>query len=246
MKENSGCLKLFVSWQQRNQIIESRILEHAGNASELQILEAGCGQRWEVKLTGVKYHLTGIDLDKAALDIRKDRANDLDEIIQGDLRTVDLKGRQFDVIYNSYVLEHVDGAEIVMKNFVRWMKPGGMLVLKIPDPKSVKGFFTRVTPHWFHVLYCKYVLGIKTAGQPGHMPYPTYFDPVVSREGVHRFCRDHHLSIIDEYGEGLTKPGHGIMQRALQVFVRTVELLSIGSLSAKHSNLYYVIRRDSV
>lgn len=40
-----------------------------------------------------------------------------------------------------------------MKNFVTWVKPNGIIIIKIPDPYSVRGFVTRNTPFWFHVLY---------------------------------------------------------------------------------------------
>src|SRR6202035_5001393 len=47
----------------------------------LSILEAGCGQSWLIDLTDVEYRLTGIDLDPAALEMRKTRFHDLDDAI---------------------------------------------------------------------------------------------------------------------------------------------------------------------
>ncbi|MGH9955766.1 MAG: methyltransferase domain-containing protein, partial [Pyrinomonadaceae bacterium] len=75
------------------------------------------------------------------------------------------------VIYNSFVLEHIEDASQVLQNSTRWLKPGGIVVLKIPDPDSVCGFITRVTPHWFHVFYYRYLLGARNAGKPGYAPY---------------------------------------------------------------------------
>src|SRR5690606_33965359 len=131
------------------------------------ILEAGCGNSWQLKLPGVKYVLTGVDLNEDALRIRKCERKDLDGVIHGDLRTVALDADQYDVIYNSFVLEHVQQAEHVLSNFCRWLKPGGILILRIPDPKSVYGFLSRLTPFWFHVFYKRFIAGIKTAGKPG-------------------------------------------------------------------------------
>ena len=237
-------LPLVTSYAQRNSIIENSIRKNISNNQELQILEAGCGQCWEIDLTGVNYRLTGIDLDRVALSIRIEKYNDLNEIIEGDLRDVDLGGRTFDAIYNSYVLEHVSGAETVLCNFVKWTKPGGVIIIKIPDPSSVKGFITRITPHWFHIFYYKHLLGIKTAGRPGFMPYPTYFDSVVSRQGINKFCEKNGLQVEAEYGEGLTKPGVGVRRILIQLFIRTVAFVSFGVLSSKHTNLLYILRRD--
>jgi 2-polyprenyl-3-methyl-5-hydroxy-6-metoxy-1,4-benzoquinol methylase len=91
-----------------------------GDNGSLNILEAGCGRRWPFDLAGTEYRLTGVDLDQAALEIRKTRERDLHEAIHGDLRTVALPAGAYDVIYNSYVLEHVDGAEQVLRNFLLW------------------------------------------------------------------------------------------------------------------------------
>jgi hypothetical protein len=62
---------------------------------------------------------------KEALRIRRDETKDLDEAIVGDLRTADFGQRTFDVIFNSYVLEHVPGAQQVLENFNRWVKRPG-------------------------------------------------------------------------------------------------------------------------
>src|SRR6267154_4568853 len=47
----------------------------------LEILEAGCGREWPIKLEGVRYRLTGIDLDEAALESRVRDVGDLHEAI---------------------------------------------------------------------------------------------------------------------------------------------------------------------
>ena len=242
---NGYQLQLLKSYEQRNKVIENHIREIARDRNELQILEAGCGQRWIIDLKGVSYRLTGLDIDTAALEIRREKFRDLDEIIEGDLRNVDLGERKFDVIYNAYVLEHVDGAKDVLNNFLRWLKPGGIVVLYIPDPASVKGFVTKFTPTWFHVMYYRYFLGSKTAGLPGHMPYPTYFDSIVSRRGIHEFCAANQLSVIAEYGDGLTTHGTGLRRLFLKLLVKGIAALSLGSLSSRHVDLLFVIRRST-
>src|SRR5688572_850169 len=160
-------LRLLESHDFEKQMLERYIRENAAKNGSLNILEAGCGQTWALNLQGVNYHLTGVDVDRAALEIRKHKTKDLDEIVEGDLCTVDLRENQYDVIYNSYVLEHIDGAETVMKNFLRWLKPGGIMILRFPDRQTAYGFMTRFSPFWFHVFFKKVLMGDPNAGKPG-------------------------------------------------------------------------------
>jgi SAM-dependent methyltransferase len=203
----------------------------------LQILEAGCGQKWELDLEGVRYALTGVDLDPAALKIRIEMQKDLDDGIVGDLRCVSLPENSFDVIYSYYVLEHIRNAEAVLRNFLNWLRPGGIAIIKIPDPHSVHGFLTRKTPHWFHVFFYRFVLRNKKAGTPGHGPYPTYYNPVVSRSGMRKFCSDNGVALV-EFGDASE-----YADKLVDYIARLVGTLAFGKLSTRHSDLLYIVRK---
>jgi SAM-dependent methyltransferase len=224
-------------------LLESWIDRHY-KQEPLRILEAGCGNRWPLKLT-VPYTLTAVDIDANALEIRKAKMRDLDQVFVGDLRTADLVPEgQFDVIYNSFVLEHVQGAEQVLDNFFRWLKPGGLLVVRFPDRNSVYGFLTRITPFWSHVLLKRYVYGSKTAGKPGFDPYPTVYDRVVSRQGMHEYCRRNGHGIKDETGYANYLPRKAPLNTLSRLLVRIVSLLSMGRLDWRHNNLTFVIQKS--
>jgi 2-polyprenyl-3-methyl-5-hydroxy-6-metoxy-1,4-benzoquinol methylase len=98
------------SWREEMDTMADYIKQEAATKGKLSILEAGCVTMWALDLWDVQYTLTGVDMDKDALDIRKNQQRDLDICIIGDLRTVRLDESAYDVIYSSYVLEHVDGA----------------------------------------------------------------------------------------------------------------------------------------
>lgn len=166
-------------------------IRHASDGAEpIRILEAGCGQRWPFEGSDLPVHITGVDLNADALRIRRHVSGDLDEMIIGDLRTVDLPAGRFDVAYCSFVLEHVSGAEMVLDRLRAALRPGGRLVVRVPDGDSVYGFFVRHSPHRAHLLYRRYVAGFREAGQPGFGPYPTVYDSVVSvQSGVGRSTR---------------------------------------------------------
>ena len=181
-------LALLGSFQDVKREMRRVMLEQGAAGRSVEILEAGCGSRWDVQLDGLDYKVIGVDLDAAAVEARMTVRKDLDEVIIGDLLKVDLGDRKFDIIFNSFVLEHVVGAESLLQRFVGWLRPGGIILIRIPDPDSVKGLVTKLTPHWFHVWYYRVVLRYPGAGQPGKPPYPTIYEPVVSRPGIRDFA----------------------------------------------------------
>jgi 2-polyprenyl-3-methyl-5-hydroxy-6-metoxy-1,4-benzoquinol methylase len=237
-------LALTTSWHQEIQVLADCIKQKPRGSEPLQILEAGCGQKWDLKLGDTPYVLTGVDYDPAALEIRKNVVKDLDKTIVGDLRTARLTENFYDVIFCSYVLEHVQGARTVLENFVRWLKPDGMVIVQIPDPHSVKGFVTRMTPHWFHVFFYRHVRGFKHAGEPGHQPYPTHYDAVVSRRGMREFCRHNGLAIKAEFGCGWRTHGKGLMRVSIDLIQWLMSKFSLGALSSRHDDITFVMQRE--
>jgi SAM-dependent methyltransferase len=216
------------------QRIVQNYLRQLGASDEINILEAGCGRYWPFDLQGARYKLTGVDADKHALEHRKNAEKDLDDAILADLRSLDLPSNTYDVIYNAFVLEHIDGAEQVLQKFLNWLKPNGSLIVSIPDRYSAYGFFAHHTPHWLHVFFYRYILGSKNAGKPGFCPYPTFYDTIVSREGIREFARNNELTIREECGFYIPPPPVGLL-------MRIINFLSFGRLAADHCNLLYIL-----
>lgn len=218
-----------ITYDQMNATLESQL---DALPPPVRILEAGCGRRWGLKLS-VPYVLTGIDLDRDALAAR----TDLDHAIVGDLTQAEFPPRSFDVIYCAFVLEHVKGAEQALERFLRWLAPGGLLVIKVPDRDSAYGFLARTTPLWLHVLTYRWLLGYREAGTPGHGPYPTHYDEVISKGGLTRFCGAH----------GLAEPRvHRLCsysgRRLVAAAAWLVSALSLGRLAWRHNNLLLTAR----
>ncbi len=239
-------LELIEGSTQGNEIIENFIRNKASDGELIHILEAGCGRRWPYRLEGIQYFLTGVDMDRDALEIRKNTLSDLHETIEGNLCSVNLGADKYDAIYCSYVLEHIKRADLVMKKFVEWVKPNGIIIIKIPDPKSVQGYFTRITPYWFHVFYYRVIMGIKNAGKLGYGPYPTYYNPIVSRSGIRNFCNDggNNLVLDVEYGYRSIRPSRGI-RKMIHMFKKVINIISIGYFDHKHTDLLYILRKKT-
>jgi SAM-dependent methyltransferase len=237
-------VRLLKSWAQESGLLEKHIKQKATDGVPLHILEAGCGQNWPLELEDIQFTLTGNDIDRDMLLLRKAKHNDLDEMIVGDLRFLDLQEHRYDVIFNSYVLEHIDGAEGVLENFSNWLKPGGILILRIPDRNSVRGFVARNTPFWFHMFYVKYILGLRDAGTTGEGPFRAFYDPIVSRAGIHEFCRKNRFIIKEEFGHGSHLESKGIRGILIYLFVRAVSLLSLGKLASDHTDITYILEKE--
>ncbi len=235
------------SWSESNRLV-SDFVNHYFTATDkpktVQILEAGCGQQWNLDLD-INYKLTGCDLSREALEIRKQRNGDLDDFIVGDLATVSIENNAYDLIYCSYVLEHLNGAEAVLDRFFDWLRAGGLAILIFPDRDSVFGFITRMTPHWFHVFYYKHILKFPNAGLPGYNPFPTAYDPVTSRKGIHQYCRERGHTIAKEFAVELeipkTRPG---LSPLISAGVKSMAAVSFGRLTAEHQNLTLIVQKQ--
>lgn len=234
------------SWEEIDQLQSDAIRALAQQLGRpLSILEAGCGQRWTLDLTGVDFTLTGVDLDPAALELRKSKMRDLDVSIVGDLCSVQLPEASFDIVYSAFVLEHVQRADLALENLARWLRPGGLLILRLPERRAARTFLTRALPHMVHVWYYRYVLGKQQAGQPGHAPYPTYHHPITDREHLCRFLLERGVHCLNMYGDGFVREGeHPVTRLAIRGIVRTVSALSLGTLTADYRDLLYIASKN--
>lgn len=198
---------------------------------------------WYFHLDGLAYELTGLDLDPSALAARRANKGDMTHSFVGDLRTAALPESNFDVIYNAFVLEHVENARQALVNFTRWLKPGGLLIVRVPDRDSVQGFLARFTPHWFHVLYYRWAWKLKDAGKPGFAPYRTIYDDVVSRQGLEEFCTRNGMQVVEVLGVGTFRRGYGLASRVTPIVAWVVSMLTFGRVHARYVDLTVVARK---
>jgi SAM-dependent methyltransferase len=150
------------------------------------VLDAGCGYVLPVDLPPT-VHLVGLDASAEAL--AKNR--NIDEAMVADLQTVRLPSESYDAVLCWTVLEHVSDPRAVLENLASSLKPGGALIVGIPNVWSLKGLITKLTPHWFHVWVYRHLLGWREAGAPGFGPYRTY----LRREMAPRRVEEHARSL---------------------------------------------------
>lgn len=125
------------------------------------VLEAGCG-----RLKHFDYPddavIAGLDISQDQLDLN----DHVHERILGDVQTW-TTDRTWDTVVSMYVLEHLDDPVRTVANMLGWTRPGGLLVIGVPNLWSLRGLITRLTPFWFHELAYRWVYRRTMA------PFPT-------------------------------------------------------------------------
>ena len=99
-------------------------------------------------------------------------------MITGDLRTVPIPQRAYDVVYCALLLERVHHVELVLDRLVSALKPGGLLLLRTGDRHSAAALLDRLLPAPARrVVWSRFRPGI-----PG--PFGPVYEKAVCDEGI--------------------------------------------------------------
>ncbi len=119
----------------------------------VSVLQAGClaplRELGIAELTegGFEISVTALDADQPlARRVLLDTHSAYDDVITGDLRTVPIPPRAFDVVYCAALLERVRHVELVLDRLNGALKPGGLLFLRTADRYSATALLDRVLP----------------------------------------------------------------------------------------------------
>ncbi len=100
----------------------------------------------------------------------------------GDLRTVLLPQRSFDIVQATLLLERIEHAELVLDRLVGALKPGGLLCLQVRDRDCAAGFLDRVLPGGARRMIWRK----QRPGRPG--PHPAVYERVTSVRGIQSYA----------------------------------------------------------
>jgi len=230
------------------QAMLSDVVRIQGRSAPLRVLVAGAG--WALDVDDVELTVSGvreaqhdpavlhnIDLTEPTVIDLTDRDHDTDPAELHLLADAPLPEHAFDVVYSGAVLEHVHDAERLLDRLVRATRPGGILLLLIPERESVAGLLARRAPHRLHTMLRRYVPSSGVAD-----PCPAVFDPVLSRRGMRRFAASRGLSVEAEWAERATPARFGALGTAVDLGLHGVAMLSLGRLTATYDQLVYVLR----
>jgi SAM-dependent methyltransferase len=214
-------------------------------APHLAIYEAGGGSTCFLPLEMLRRaHVTVVDIDAEQL-----RNNDYaQEKILGDIQTYRFPRESFDLITCYNVLEHVVDVEAVLTGLCNELKPGGLILIGAPNPKSLSGIVTKYTPHWFHVWFYRHVIGDKLAGLPGQPPFPTVFHPLITLTNLEAFAKANGLEMI--YRRAYESPRFPQMRAlkplpaaALDTLAAALNVFLPDEADVRHGDYHVILRK---
>ena len=155
----------------------------------------------------------------------------------GDLRTVPLPQRSFDIVQATLLLERIEHAELVLDRLVGALKPGGLLCLQVRDRDSAAGFLDRVLPGGVRRMIWRR----HRPGRPG--PHPAVYERVTSVRGIQSYALMRGLVVAEHQPLGGLAGGLRPAPRGYLAAQKLVAAASRGRLTAAHEELLYVMRK---
>jgi SAM-dependent methyltransferase len=165
--------------------LERIILAATSKGRPLAVLDAGCGDRCALAYPS-DADVTGVDVSSEPLA----RNARLDRRIVADLAQADLGEQRFDVIVCWDVLEHLRDPGSALDNMADALAPNGLLVVKVPNVRSLKGLATKFTPYGFHRWLYR-TFGITAEA----MPFPTPFRWSLAADALRSWGQERGLSL---------------------------------------------------
>lgn len=120
-------------FRSRNRLIQSAATKYARNAQN--ILEIGCGSGFVLqglRETFPTALFTASDIHCSGLQVAADRNGKDVRFLQMDARVIPFRD-EFDLVGCFDVIEHIDDDEAVLKEVQLALRPGGVLILTVPQ-----------------------------------------------------------------------------------------------------------------
>ena len=212
------------------------------DGQQIMILQAGCTTAGGdlgvgvLREEGADIAVSLIDDDQPVTRATLGMDASLAGYVQGDLRTVPMPPRSYDIVLCALLLQRIKHAELVLDRLVAAIRPGGLLLLRFTDRDSCGGFLDRVMPS----VARNAVWRKRRPGRPG--PYPAVYERLSSVRGVQAYALKRELVIAERQALGglagvLAEP------RGFLAAQKLVAWLSRGRLTAAHEELLYVLRK---
>jgi SAM-dependent methyltransferase len=213
------------------------------NGNGVRVLEAGCGSASMLRLPP-DAHIVGIDISQNQLD----RNTSLSEKVLGDIQTYPIPEAAFDLIICWDVLEHVEHPDQAIRNLSRGLNDRGLLILAMPNVRSLKGLVTKLTPHRFHIWMHRTVFGLPSAGVEGHGPFPTHMPRSMAPGSLLKLAQQCglevvHLSLTESRFQVQLRRHLRIDGQLWKLFCRGFGTMTLGRLSLDQTEVGMILRR---
>jgi len=179
-------------WPREKTAVQRLIDDYAAaTPGPLRVLEAGCGSSSRFTLPE-RSTMDGIDISEQQLA----RNTQVTERIQGDLQTYPLPAQRYDLVVCWDVLEHLPRPNEAVARMLTTTKPGGLVILAMPNVHSLHAKITKWTPLWFHTAYYRYVEGKRESGHNDVGPFKTYLRPETGVDDLTTFAQRHGFDVV--------------------------------------------------
>jgi hypothetical protein len=159
------------------------------------------------------------------------------EVILGDLRSVAMPPRSFDIVHCALLLDRISHVELVLDRFTAALRPGGLLLLRIRDRDCAAGLLDRMAPQWARrALWTRL-----NPGQPG--PFPAVYSPAASDRGIRAYTQLRGLVIAQRTTVRTLPAVPGRTARAVAAACSLISRLTRGHVTDAHDEVVYVIRK---
>lgn len=208
-----------------------------------RVLDAGCGRRCFLNFSRDAF-VVGLDVGEAEL-----AANErLDERIVGALETYPLPAESFDVAVCQDVLEHLPRPEAALRNLMRAVKPGGLLILGFPNVLTPKGVVTKFTPLWVHLWLYRRLKRNPRVGTEGYGPYKTYLRWCLRPKALSRIAQQNGFAVDDlrlwaSDWPTYLRERHAFGYRAWRALEWVWRVLTINRLDPTLTEVWMVLRK---
>jgi SAM-dependent methyltransferase len=155
----------------------------------------------------------------------------------GDMRSLPLPPRAFDIVQCSGLLQRIRHAELVLDRLTSAIKPGGLLLLRVCDRDSAAGFLDRVLPQTLRRALWRR----RHPGEPG--PYAAVYEKLASERAVQAFALLRGLVVAERLALGGLAGGLPPGPAGFLAAQKLIARLSGGKLTAAHEELLYVLRK---
>ncbi|MDQ2812078.1 MAG: class I SAM-dependent methyltransferase [Actinomycetota bacterium] len=159
------------------------------------------------------------------------------EVIVGDLRTIAIPPRSFDIIHCALLLDRVSHVELVMDRFTAALRPGGLFLLRIRDRDCAAGLADRIAPQWLRRPLWRRL----HPGEPG--PFRAVYEPAGSDHGIQAYMQRQGLVICQRETAATWAAGPGQALWAASAVRGLIARLTRGRLTDAHDEVLYVIRK---
>jgi SAM-dependent methyltransferase len=210
----------------------------------VSLLQAGCLAPLrelalgELAEAGHEITVSVADADEPLTRVVLDQISDAyDDVIVGDMRTVPLPPRSYDIVYCGNLLERVQHTELVLDRLVSALRPGGLLLLRCTDASSARAALDR----WLPGVIRQAIWRRLYPGVPG--PFPAIHEPAATERGIASYALLRGLVIAQRSAERTLPASPRRLSSSVRVACAAITRLSRGRYDNSHDELLYVIRK---